>query len=205
LKNLRKAYYDIFSRIYDYFVKLHSSDKSGKLRSWLIEKAGLKPGTKVLDLCTGTGEVALRAYKKIEDGIVVGIDFSEGMLKKAKEKSSDIVWIKADAVFLPFRENCFDVVFCAYAFYELKDREKIQMLKEVKRVLTDRGRLIIMEHEEPKNPFLRFLYRIRLATMGSWNSRKFIENELKILCSIFEKVKKEISPSGNSKIFICSL
>jgi len=202
-KKIRQLYYNIFSNIYDAFVRLHSGDTSQALRKWLIETADLRPGIKILDLCTGTGSVAMKAKERIKDrGIVVGVDFSEGMLKKAIKKSDDIFWIQADVTELPFKKGSFDIVFLAYGFYELKDKDKFMALNEICRVLSKNGKFLMMEHEEPENQFIRFLYRIRLLTMGSLSSVDFIKKEIQIISDFFEKVKKIKSLSGNSKIII---
>lgn len=207
VRRFRRVYYDCFSIVYDRFVALHSSDRAGTLRKWLIKKAGIKPGIRVLDLCTGTGSVAIEAVRAIKnDGIVVGLDFSFGMLKKAKEKSKNLpmpIWIEANAIYLPFKDASFDVVLCSHAFYELTDPEKAKALGEIKRVLAPDGRFYLMEHEQPENALLRFLYRVRLASMGSWSSYEFITKEMNILSHFFSQVIKEKSPTGNSKIIIC--
>ncbi len=206
-KRIRQFYYNLFSSFYDAFIKAHSGDRAQRLRKWLIDKAELKAGMKVLDLCTGTGSIAITAKKAVgKEGLVAGVDFSYGMLKKAKEKSrhshTHIFWIQADVTALPFKDSSFDAVFCAYGFYELKDDDKIKMIKEVLRVLAEKGRFFMMEHEEPENPFIRFLYRLRLITMGSLSSKDFIKKELQLISRFFKEVKKEKSISGNSKLII---
>ncbi len=205
-KKIRQIYYNIFSHIYDAFVKLHSGDTSQALRKWLVETADLRPGMKILDLCTGTGSVAIKAKEKIKDrGMVAGVDFSEGMLKKAIKKSDEIFWIQADVTELPFKKDSFDIVFLAYGFYELKDKDKFMVLREICRVLSRNGRFLMMEHEEPENQFIRFLYRIRLLTMGSLSSVDFIKKETQIISGFFERVKNIKSLSGNSKIIIAEI
>ena len=202
-KSYRKAYYNLFSHMYDKFVELHSRDRRQRLRDWLVEMANLKPEDRVLDICTGTGAVAIKALNATrERAFVVGVDFSRGMLSRAREKSRKVNWVQADVTLLPFKDNSFDVVFCAYGFYELKDREKYLALKEICRVLKPSGKFLIMEHEEPKHPIIKLLYRIRLATMGSLSSKKFIKRELEIISQFFQKVDKILSFSGNSKIII---
>ena len=202
-KRFRRAYYNLFSKIYDGFVAVHSGDKKKRLREWLVETASPKPGMRILDLCTGTGEVAALVKRKLgPGGLVVGVDFSEGMLEVAKGKCPDVEWIQADVVNLPFRDRTFDIAFCAYGFYELKDWQKLELLKEVRRVLRPKGRFFIMEHEEPDDPLIRFLYRVRLATMGSFDPKGFIAKEMQIISTVFKSVRKLKSSSGNSKIII---
>ena len=88
MSSLRRIYYDLFSKIYDFIIRLHSRDIAGSLRRFIVEKANLSEGDKALDLCTGTGSVAVELTKQVgEKGFVIGLDFSRGMLEKAKEKA----------------------------------------------------------------------------------------------------------------------
>ncbi len=206
MRRIRRLYYDLFSKIYDRIIALHSADRAGRLRAWLVERSGATGGTKVLDLCTGTGSVAMEASRVVgSHGVVVGLDFSRGMLKKAEGKAhgvENLCWIEASAPFLPFKEGSFHVVLCSHAFYELRDWEKIWALAEVKRVLRSGGRFLMMEHEEPSHPLIRFLYKVRLASMGSWDSARFISRELSLFSRFFKDVMKEKSPTGNSKLIV---
>lgn len=206
MRRLRRSYYDFFSHIYDWVIKIHSADKSGELRKFLLERSGVGRGDKVLDLCTGTGAVALEAAGRIGvEGLVVGVDFSRGMLEKAKQKASGVqhvCWVEGNVAYLSFGDETFDVVLCSHAFYELKDREKYWTLGEVRRVLKSGGRFCMMEHEEPEHPFVRFLYRIRLFTIGSLDARRFVAREMHLFSLFFPGIKKERSPSGNSKLLL---
>lgn len=86
--NFRKHYYNLFSLVYDFIIRVHSRDPEGRLRKYLVERAKVNPGENVLDVCTGTGSVAIEFLKKVgNQGLVVGIDFSRGMLTKAKGKA----------------------------------------------------------------------------------------------------------------------
>ena len=89
MSSLRRLYYDLFSKIYDLIIRLHSRDIEGSLRRFITEKANLSEGDRALDLCTGTGSVAIELARQVgENGLVVGLDFSRGMLEKAKEKAN---------------------------------------------------------------------------------------------------------------------
>jgi len=205
MRRLRRKYYDAFSHIYDWVIKVHSSDKSEKLREFLVTKAQISEKDFVLDLCTGTGSVAIHAFDKTKDkGIVIGVDFSKGMLIKARQKSKgkNIYWIQANAAFLPFKNESFNVVLCSHAFYELKTKEKYWCLAEVLRVLKPKGRFCMMEHDEPDNSFIRFLYKIRLFTLGSFDTAQFVKKEMRLFSLFFSQITKEKSPSGNSKLYI---
>ncbi len=207
MRRFRRKYYDLFSHFYDWIIGLHSKDKSLRLRQLLCRRSGASPGDKVLDLCTGTGSVALVMAEHIEDSLVIGLDFSMGMLKKAKEKAekrrlNNLFFVAGDAGSLPFKTGTFNVVTCSHAIYELTGQTRRSALNEIKRVLTERGRFCMMEHEEPKQPFIRLLYYIRLMSMGS-EGRKIVANELNELKGLFSNVWKEITPSGKTKL-ICA-
>ncbi len=202
MRKWRRKYYDIFSKFYDWIIKLHSQDKSEALREFLIKKAEINPGFKVLDICTGTGSVAIKAKQMCPECKVYGLDFSKGMLEKAKAKDKRIDWILASVTNIPFKNETFDVVLCSHAFYELKGLEKFQALEEIRRVLKPKGKFLMMEHEVPKNKFIKLLYYIRLASMGSADGFQFVKKELETFAKYFKKVKKDHSPTGRSKVII---
>ena len=93
----------------------------------LLELAQLKPGQKVLDIATGTGIVAIAAAEIVGDeGYVIGVDISTGMLAQARQKVAasalkNIEFIEADAEYLNFPDNSFDVIFCSAAIVYLTD------------------------------------------------------------------------------------
>ncbi|MBW2194899.1 MAG: class I SAM-dependent methyltransferase [Deltaproteobacteria bacterium] len=87
IRNWRQVYYNRFSVVYDRFVALHSSDRQGVLRTYLAKKIAVSPGGRALDVCAGTGSLLQNLKERIrQKGLVVGIDFSRGMLSVAKNK-----------------------------------------------------------------------------------------------------------------------
>jgi ubiquinone/menaquinone biosynthesis C-methylase UbiE len=207
MRKWRRKYYDLFSIIYDRFVALHSSDKQGKLRSYLAEKTNAIQGDRVLDICTGTGSVLRCLAPRVKErGMVIGLDFSIGMLEVAKRKSSDlnnVYLIQAEASALPFKKSVFHAVTCSHAFYELKGETQGHCMEEVGRVLTPAGFFLIMEHEIPKNPAIRMLYYIRLMSMGASKAIEILRHEKAYLRGYFENVTSFKLPGGFSKIMIC--
>lgn len=203
---LRRAYYDFFSRWYDRVIALHSGDASARARDFLIERSCVGAGGRLLDICTGTGAVALRAQRAVgASGLVVGLDFSVGMIRKALEKARQAevagLWlVVGDAARLPFAAESFDAVTCSHAIYELSPEVRERALREVQRVLCPGGQFLMMEHREPSHPIVRFLYGVRLATMGSSRNREFARDETPFLRRYFVDVTTEISPSARSKL-----
>jgi len=206
MKRFRRFYYDIFSHFYDAIIRLHSKDEGADLRDFLIRKTGIGPGDRMLDICTGTGSVAIAAHKAIAPhGMVVGLDFSYGMLNKASEKTRRlnmpaVIWIVADVAELPFKENAFQCVTCSHAMYELKPDVRMRALQEVHRVLEENRRFFMMEHCKPRHPFIRFLYYVRLMSMGSPENRHFAKDEVPVLKRFLRDVRRELSPTGKSKL-----
>jgi len=205
MKKWRRFYYDIFSIFYDRIIALHSRDKSARLREFLLEKSGVAPGDKLLDICTGTGAVALKAGQVLANsGVAVGVDFSRGMLEKASQKAVHsglkVYFVLADTAALPFPSGAFDVVTCSHAMYELSPETRQATLAEVRRVLVPGGVFIMMEHMQPSKPLIRFLYQVRLASMGSLDNREFARDERPFLRQFFQNVTLEAAPGGRSKI-----
>lgn len=200
----RKRYYDFFSHFYDYVIKLHSQDKRLWLRHYLARESGVKPADCVLDLCTGTGSMAIVLTQYTPQGMVVGLDFSLGMLRKAKEKAKgaeNLYFVAADASAIPFKAEVFDIVTCSHAMYELSKDVRLFTLENVNRCLRSDGRFCMMEHEEPEQLFIKFLYRLRLLSMGR-EGRKIVRHEIDELKGIFTDVAKEVTPAGRTKV-IC--
>ncbi len=205
MKRWRRLYYDIFSSFYDRIIALHSRDRSLSLRKYLLDKSGIAEGQRLLDLCTGTGAVAIAAGRMLNGrGMVVGADFSTGMLKRAKNKalqnSIKVDFVLCDTAHLPFVSGQFHVVTCSHAMYELDPATRSGTLSEARRVLVPGGRFLMMEHMEPRTPFIRFLYRLRLASMGSAENKDFARDERPFLAHFFQDVKLELVPGGKSKI-----
>jgi len=206
IRQYRVKYYNVFSHVYDKFIALHSKDLQKKARNFLISTVNPKDGETILDICTGTGTLLpLYAEKVGETGHVIGIDFSKGMLNVARRKTrhlKNILLLLADVSALPIRSESVDAVSCSHAFYELKGPTADSCLREVKRVLRNSKAFFMMEHEIPRNRFIRGLYYLRLLSMGSDRMREIIRDEMRRFTEVFEDVKKVISPSGKSKIII---
>jgi len=192
----------LFSPFYDIFVRLHSGDTGQVLRRQLVERCGLSPGERVLDLCTGTGEQALQFART--GSRVVGLDFSRGMLRRARAKARAqglrLDLVEADASRLPFREGSFDLVICAYAFYELRGELRERALAEMARVLRLGGRAVLVEHEPPRNPLVRLLFYMRIYAAGAREARAFLREDVAIVGRYFARAGKELLSMGRTKL-----
>lgn len=207
MRRARQAYYDRFSRFYDCFVTLHSRDKQGLARKFLVDRVPVENGGLVLDLCTGTGTLLTYLQPKVGGcGQVYGVDFSHGMLKMAQEKTrsfANVHLVEADAGSLPFASGSFDAVTCSHAFYELKGETQYLALQEIVRVLKPGGTFLMMEHDVPRNRFVRVLFYLRLAFVSAGRAVSFLRQEREVLERYFASVEKVVAPAGRSKVMIC--
>ena len=134
--------------------------------------AGWSPNT-IVDLATGTGDLALALERALPDSEIVAADFSEEMLAVAKAKGVRRV-VTADALALPFADRSFDCLTIAFGLRNIEDWNAA--LREMARVLTTNGNLLVMEFSLPSMSILRTIYRFYLHRLmpifGSFLTRK---------------------------------
>ena len=207
MKKFRQRYYDLFSRFYDQFVALHSRDDQQKSRDFLTEHAGVEQGDCALDICTGTGSTLSRLQKRVgRDGLVVGVDFSRGMLTVAQVKTAgyhNVFLVEADVAYLPFKKSIFDAVTCSFAFYELKGKSHEHCLHEIGRVLKIGKPFLMMEHDVPRWRLTRMLFYVRLLSMGLKKTVQILRHERELLLQYFKYIDKVTMPAGRTKIMVC--
>jgi len=120
-----------------------------------------RPSGAILDVCTGTGDLALAYRAKAGPGVrVVASDFCRPMLDRGIAKSAKtgaaIEWVEADAMALPFPNAAFDLVTVAFGLRNIADTSR--GLAEMARVCKPGGRLAILEFSLPLNPLVRNFY-----------------------------------------------
>ena len=165
---MSKPVHDMFDSIAHRYDLANDVLSSGLHRSWrrtLLAKAGLQPGMRVLDLCTGTGEVARACAALVgPDGQVTGVDFVQAMLDLANRKpplranAAPIHYVQSDAATLPFQADTFNAALVAYGIRNVDD--PVQTLTELHRVLQVGGRIAILEFGQPQNPIIATLFRL---------------------------------------------
>lgn len=139
-------------------------------RKKLLRMSGVRSGATVLDLCTGTGDLAFLFAEAVSpDGSVHALDFVEEMLNLAKEKAANrpssqlIKFVCADAMKLPYTENYFDIASIAFGIRNLDD--PLIGLKEIKRALKIGGRVLVLEFGQPSIPAFRNVYNFYSVTV----------------------------------------
>jgi demethylmenaquinone methyltransferase/2-methoxy-6-polyprenyl-1,4-benzoquinol methylase len=149
----------MFDRIAPVYDAMNRLMTAGLDRRWRRETAVavVRPGNRVLDVCCGTGDLALAAADA--GGKVTGLDFSEPMLERARAKAPGLEWVSGDALALPFGDGSFDAVTIGFGLRNLADAE--QGLAEIRRVLAPGGRVAILEITRPRGvlaPFYRLWF-----------------------------------------------
>ncbi len=139
----------------------------------IAEVAMIKPNA-ILDVATGTGDMAIAAAKKIKPKNITGVDIAEGMLDVGRKKIADqqlanvITMQTGDSEAMPFVTGAFDAVMCAYGVRNFEHLEA--GLKEMCRVLRPGGKLVILEFSHPTAPvvkqFYHFYFRNILPLLG---------------------------------------
>jgi demethylmenaquinone methyltransferase/2-methoxy-6-polyprenyl-1,4-benzoquinol methylase len=120
--------------------------------------AGWQPRT-ILDLATGTGDLAIALQNMLPSAEIIGADFSDEMLAVARRKGVRQT-VTADAMHLPFGDNSFDCLTIAFGIRNFPDWGGA--LREMQRVLKPGGHLLILEFSIPRSPVLRDVYRFYL-------------------------------------------
>jgi demethylmenaquinone methyltransferase/2-methoxy-6-polyprenyl-1,4-benzoquinol methylase len=157
----------MFDRIAGVYDLMNSAMTVGLHHRWrerAAERADLGPGDSALDVCCGTGDLALELARRVAPGgAVVGCDFSEPMLdvarRKAAARRADRVRFEwADALDLPYDDGSFDAVTVGFGVRNLADLER--GLGEMARVLRPGGRLSILEITQPRHPPLSTFFSL---------------------------------------------
>ena len=157
---------DLFAAIAPRYDLLNDLQSFGLHRAWkrrLVKLARARPGVRALDVCCGTGDIAHALAKCGAD--VVGLDFSDPMLRIANEKAKvqgpkakvrTPEFLRADAQNIPFADNSFEIVTIGYGLRNLASWET--GLREMQRVTKPCGRLLVLDFGKPDNAVWRAVY-----------------------------------------------
>ncbi|MFP4298807.1 MAG: bifunctional demethylmenaquinone methyltransferase/2-methoxy-6-polyprenyl-1,4-benzoquinol methylase UbiE [Spirulinaceae cyanobacterium] len=163
----------LFDRIAPVYDTLNQELSFGLHRVWkrmAVKWTQAQPGDKALDVCCGSGDLALLLAQAVgQQGSVVGLDFAPAQLAIAKERGGDrfpqhdLTWIEGDALALPFADNTFN---CATMGYGLRNVTDIpRCLRELHRVLKPGATAAILDFHRPVNPGLQTLQTWYLDTI----------------------------------------
>lgn len=139
-----------WARGYDALVQVVTLGGERRLREGTLDRAGVFPGARVLDVGCGTGTLTLEAKRRAgAEGKVSGLDASPEMIARARAKAAEaglaVELEVASAESLPFADGSFDVVLCSLALHHLHGDRRSAAVAEMHRVLVPGGRLLIVE------------------------------------------------------------
>lgn len=165
---MANAYYDsgdsraqkvneLFASIAPRYDRINDIQSFGMHHRWkrrLVQMAGLRAGSRALDVCCGTGDIAeLLAATGAE---TIGLDFTAEMLEVARKRNRSIEYLQGDAMELPFEEASFEAVTVGFGLRNLAEWKK--GLEEMHRVAKPGGRLLVLDFGRPDNGIWRALY-----------------------------------------------
>lgn len=151
----------MFGAIADHYDLMNWVMTFGQDQRWrrqAAEAAGLRPGQQALDVATGTGDLAFELAEDVAPtGHVIGMDFSEPMLRIARRKAAGkklpVAFEVGDALHIDYPDDRFDASTCGFGLRNVDDRKRA--LNEMTRVVRPGGRVVILELTPPTNPLAR--------------------------------------------------
>jgi demethylmenaquinone methyltransferase / 2-methoxy-6-polyprenyl-1,4-benzoquinol methylase len=159
-----RSMFDRIAGVYDLMNTAMTAGMHHRWRERAADLTELVPGDAALDVCCGTGDLALELGGRVgPEGTVVGCDFSERMLDLAQGKAtrrgaSNVRFEWADALDLPYPDGSFDAATVGFGARNLADLDR--GLRELARVLRPGGRLVILEITQPRRPPLSAFYSL---------------------------------------------
>jgi demethylmenaquinone methyltransferase/2-methoxy-6-polyprenyl-1,4-benzoquinol methylase len=157
---------EVFHSVASSYDLMNDLMSAGIHRLWkrvTIEMSGVRRGHKVLDIAGGTGDLAAKFSRIVgSDGLFVLADINDSMLKVGRDRlldrgiANNIQFAQANAQFLPFPDNSFDVITIAFGLRNVTDKE--MALRSMYRVLKPGGKLLVLEFSKPPSTVLSKIY-----------------------------------------------
>jgi len=162
--------FDSIAFKYDFINRFLSAGIDVRWRKKAIKELKAIQPKIILDVATGTADVALMTYKILHSEKIIGIDISEGMLDLGRKKieqlhlQSSIELQKGDSEIIHFTDNNFDAITVAFGVRNFENLEK--GLKEMYRVLKPGGKLVVLEFSKPKQVWFKGFYQFYLKIVA---------------------------------------
>jgi demethylmenaquinone methyltransferase / 2-methoxy-6-polyprenyl-1,4-benzoquinol methylase len=151
-----RAMFDRIAGVYDRMNSVMTAGMHHQWRERAVDLARVGPGSRALDVATGTGDLAIALSRRGAE--VVGLDFSEGMLELARRKAPQLRFEQGDALALPYADGEFDAATVGFGARNFSDLE--QGLREMARVVRPGGRVVVLEITTPTRPPLSTFFHL---------------------------------------------
>ncbi len=167
--------FDAIAARYDVMNRVMTLGQDQRWRRFVVRKAAVPSGGRLLDLASGTGDIAALAKAYTPSASVVAGDFSLNMLREAKKRFNRIPvgWHASDATLLPYRENSFDAITFGYLLRNVDNVS--QVLKEIHRVMKPGGTVVCLDTTPPEKnflyPFILFYLKYCIPVLGKLLAR----------------------------------
>src|SRR5215216_7876685 len=154
-----RAMFDRIARVYDLMNSVMTAGLHHRWRERAADLAAIGPGGRALDVACGTGDLAVELARRVgPSGTVVGSDFSEAMLERARAKSAAVRWEWANALQLPYADGEFDAATVGFGARNFSDLDR--GLAEMARVVRPGGRVVVLEITTPQRRPLASFFSI---------------------------------------------
>ncbi len=154
-----QAMFDRIARFYDGMNSVMTAGLHHQWRSRAADLAAVGPGDRVLDVATGTGDLAIELAGRVgPQGTVIGSDFSPGMLDLARRKKPAMTWELGNALELGYETDSFDAATVGFGARNFSDLD--QGLREMTRVVRPGGRVVVLEITTPTKPPLSTFFQL---------------------------------------------
>jgi demethylmenaquinone methyltransferase/2-methoxy-6-polyprenyl-1,4-benzoquinol methylase len=154
-----RAMFDRIAGLYDVLNQVMSVGLHHEWRRRAVDLAAVDAGDRVLDVATGTGDLAIELAGRVAPGgEVVGADFSEGMLELARKKAPELRFEVATALELPYADNEFDATTVGFGARNFANLER--GLTEMSRVVKPGGRVVVLDFTTPTRPPLSTFFNV---------------------------------------------
>ena len=174
---------DMFDNIafrYDFLNRFLSAGIDIRWRKEAIRQLKDLDPKKILDVATGTADVAIMSCGILQPEKIIGIDISDGMLELGRKKihklglANVIELVNGDSETIKFTDNSFDAVTVAFGVRNFQHLEK--GLSEIKRVLRPGGKLVVLEFSKPKTALIKQLYNVYMKAVAPNVGKLFSKN-----------------------------
>ncbi len=197
----------LFNQIAPNYDKMNSLISLGNHQHWrevAMDRLDVQPGDFAIDLCCGTGDWTIALAKAVgPSGQVVGLDFSDEMLKIAEKKvreagvSDRVTLIQGDAMKVPYDNDKFDVATIGFGLRNVPDAD--QVLREMVRVVRSNGKIACLETSQPTNPVVKLGWAAYFKTVPMM--AKLAVNKYREYNYLQQTTKRFVSAETLAKMF----